>query len=404
MIIKPDEDDILIQPIEWISENKKYTDVYDGYPSMKGNKKFVIRAFGCTLDGRSVSVNIFNYEPFFYINIPDPLTKSHCNEIISSIKKICINAGKEWCCKSIVGWEIVKKKELYGFTNEEFNDYIKIKFDNSNYMDNVFRTITSDNAKSKGKLGEVYTKSMKILSISTTREFSFKIYEANLNPMLKFFHIQEIKPHSWIKIPAKCYIISEDPITSCNIDVCTRWDCIVPAQVDKIAPFIIACFDIECTSMDGSFPMASRPEDKIIQIGTTVNRYGEEVSLRHMVTLKRSESIDGCIVECYDNEDDLLMGWANFIHSLDPDVISGYNIFGFDLEYIWKRAEMFDLVEYNEQTRQWEGMFANMLSRITGMPADYKEKQLSSSGLGDNILKYINMHGRLVFDLFKEFA
>ena len=203
--------------------------------------------------------------------------------------------------------------------------------------------------------------------------------------MLKFYHIREIKPHGWIKIPVGKYVVCDVQTTSCQIDVFTRWDCVEPVQINKIAPFIIACFDIECTSTDGSFPQASRPSDKIIQIGTTVNRYGEDVSLRHIVTLKKSLPIEGSIVECYDNEDDLLIGWANFIHSLDPDILSGYNIFGFDLEYIYKRAEMCGLFDPEG------GTMADLLTRVSSMPAKYKEKMLSSSGLGDNELKYIEI-------------
>ena len=71
MIINASTDDIIIQPIEWISNNQNYKEIYDEYPSSNTSRKFIIRAFGCTQDGRSVSVNILNYTPFFYLSFPN---------------------------------------------------------------------------------------------------------------------------------------------------------------------------------------------------------------------------------------------------------------------------------------------------------------------------------------------
>ena len=389
MIINASTDDIIIQPIEWISNNQNYKEVYDEYPSSNTSRKFIIRAFGCTQDGRSVSVNILNYTPFFYLSFPEFLNDSDGLLLLNKIKQICKDNGKEWHTKSIVNWEIVNKRQLYGYSNLQFKKYIKIVFNNSDSLSAVSRVIIEHG--NNGKFGETYTKPIRIKN----KSIALQVYESNLNPMLKFYHIREIKPHGWIKIPAGKYVVCDVQTTSCQIDIFTRWDCVEPVQINKIAPFIIACFDIECTSTDGSFPQASRPSDKIIQIGTTVNRYGEDVSLRHIVTLKKSLPIEGSIVECYDNEDDLLIGWANFIHSLDPDILSGYNIFGFDLEYIYKRAEMCGLFDPEG------GTMADLLTRVSSMPAKYKEKMLSSSGLGDNELKYIEIPGRLVFDVFK---
>lgn len=42
------------------------------------------------------------------------------------------------------------------------------------------------------------------------------------------------------------------------------------------------------------------------------------------------------------------------------------------------------------------------ISRICGEKAEFKEKMLSSSALGDNILKYFDIKGRIVIDMMKE--
>ena len=75
---------------------------------------------------------------------------------------------------------------------------------------------------------------------------------------------------------------------------------------------------------------------------------------------------------------------------LDPDIITGYNIFGFDYSYIVERAKELECFEE----------FSKM-SRIKNKECPLVNKQLSSSALGDNTLRYIEMFGRVQMDLLK---
>ena len=126
MIIDSSKDDIIIQPIEWISNNQNYKEVFEEYPGKSTARKFVMRAFGCTEDGRSVSVNIMNFTPFFYLSYPDFLEKNDAPQLLSKIKQICSEQGKEWHTKSIVNWEIIQKRQLYGYSNLQFNYFQQI--------------------------------------------------------------------------------------------------------------------------------------------------------------------------------------------------------------------------------------------------------------------------------------
>ena len=131
--------------------------------------------------------------------------------------------------------------------------------------------------------------------------------------------------------------------------------------------------------------------DKVIQIGTTVQKYGEtDCYLKHILTLGGCEQIDGCIVESFENEEGMLLRWSEFIRELDPDVITGYNIFGFDYTYMIERAdELGCLDEFCKMSREKD--------KICPLVC----KNLSSSALGDNTLRYIDMDGRVQMDLLK---
>ena len=75
----------------------------------------------------------------------------------------------------------------------------------------------------------------------------------------------------------------------------------------------------------------------------------------------------------------------------DVDIITGWNIFGFDMEYIMKRARMTGC----------DSSFYE-LSKLKNHSCELKYKKLSSSALGDNDLKIVPMPGRFIFDLFHE--
>jgi len=132
--------------------------------------------------------------------------------------------------------------------------------------------------------------------------------------------------------------------------------------------------------------------DKIIQIGTTVHLYGsDKIIYKNIITLDTCDLIENCVVESCKTEKDLLIKWKNLMNELNSDIVTGYNIFGFDMPYIWDRAIELGIKE--EFEIGW--------GRIFGRKTALIEQKLSSSALGDNILKYIDMDGVVLIDLLK---
>jgi DNA polymerase elongation subunit (family B) len=131
--------------------------------------------------------------------------------------------------------------------------------------------------------------------------------------------------------------------------------------------------------------------DQATQIATVVWKYGQQgIYYKHIITLGTCDPIEGVEVESVDNEKDLLIKWCKFINRLDPDILTGYNIFGFDYPFLYHRAEELGCVED-----------FNKLSRLRDYQSVLIEKELSSSALGDNTFYYIDMVGRVQIDLLK---
>lgn len=141
--------------------------------------------------------------------------------------------------------------------------------------------------------------------------------------------------------------------------------------------------------MSEAFP--SVEGDKVIQIGTVVQKYGEpETFIKHIITLNGCDDIEGAIVVPCKTEKEVLMEWHKFISKLDPDIITGYNIFGFDESFMYDRACELNCME----------QFAS-LGRINDEEPKLEQKNLSSSALGDNVMNFIKMTGRVQIDILK---
>lgn len=132
--------------------------------------------------------------------------------------------------------------------------------------------------------------------------------------------------------------------------------------------------------------------DPLIQIGTTVHRYGsDEIVYKHIISLGSCDPISGVVVESCETEEEVLMGWKDFIARLDPDILIGYNIFGFDMEYMWQRALELDCIDE----------FSMGLGRIYQRRVWLDEQKLASSALGSNFLKFISLDGVVLIDMYK---
>ena len=392
--------DIVFQIIDWrcydiIDESVKNEqgDDDDGGEDRKyiNSKKTMIRGYGITEEGHSISVHIDGFEPYFFFSLPEGWD----NKKFLQLKTAVLNTVPSYQKDNLIKAGIVSKKEFYGFTNNELFKYgvFKLKNQNAYY---AFLRIFRD--------GNITIKDPKTKKEETV-DFSKRLYETKVTPLLRFFHVKNINPSGWMKIENKKYKKNVPVLTRKQVDISFHYDSI-EAILDKndIGKMIIASFDIECSSDDGSFPSFMRKNDPIIQIGTTVTIAGSnDCQLKYIGTVNQSHKIEGTIVENYKSEKHLILGWADFIANLDPDILTGYNIWGFDWEYIFKRAETGNA----GQVKPYHFLLFDKLQCLKKeflnkmVKKELTIQDLSSSALGVNILKYIDIEGVVQIDLLK---
>ena len=344
-------------------------DIYE-----KGSPKLVIHLFGCTAEGEPVHLTVNGFEPFFYVRLPEVPGKTETG-ILSDFKKMVakglINAKVN---PDLVEVTRCRKKLMYGYTGEKDFAFAEIRMKSKKVMYAARKLFLDDRTR---PIFQLY-KDLDVL----------KVYDATLDPMLRFFHIQNLQPCGWVEADVS---VDADGNGECEWDDVTPFKGIPPSPT---APLLMNFWDIECYSESGEFPMAEN-NDPVIQIGNVLVR-GTTIE-KHIFVLGTCDPVEGAIVHTYKTEKNMLLAWANFMSERNPDVYVGYNIFGFDEKYLWERAEILGITEYD----CFQAMNRLRATDETGKENTKLEtKFLSSSALGDNYLYMWTTKGRLQIDLY----
>ncbi|KAL3894169.1 MAG: hypothetical protein SGCHY_005433, partial [Lobulomycetales sp.] len=218
---------------------------------------------------------------------------------------------------------------------------------------------------------------------------------SNLAYPLRFMIDTGIVGGNWISLPAGTfrYRRPEDFVSTCQIEVDVCHDQIIShppeGEWSHLAPLRILSFDIECSGRKGVFP--DPKIDPVIQIANIVTRQGVDMNgpfIRNVFTLDTCANIPGAQVLSFDNEADLIRAWFDFVSTVDPDLVVGYNTTNFDFPYLIDRAEAL-------------GISATLkpLGRIKAIKTTTRSTRFSSKAYGTRDSKEINLHGRLQMDM-----
>lgn len=143
--------------------------------------------------------------------------------------------------------------------------------------------------------------------------------------------------------------------------------------------------------------------DKVTFIGSTFRRAGENTQyINHCIVLGSCETPEGenVVIETYDTEKELLLAWTHLVKREDPDIIVGYNIFGFDYEFMFRRAVECDCAEeFLELSRIKNKVCGKYVKGSGGSYALDIEKSSVQIASGQHDFHFIKMEGRVQIDM-----
>jgi len=443
---------------------------------------YEITLFGATAEGYSVSLAVTDFQPFFYVELPDDHQIDWSPQEIRDYQEYLLDKLND-AERRDVTITTEKHRSFWDFSNNQLFTFLKVQA-RSKRLWTKLRNICQD---SDTCLPTPVPRSV-FRRGSTDDPLTMRVFEANIDPMLRFFHMREIRPAGWVTVSESFWEEVEEPTTTTAIQATASVDHVepsLPAVQLSTAPLRIMAWDIECTSSHGDFPLAEKDwrkpareivaaglkdwsavsaaiqaatagtgqlsriylrstaiqsllkriepmwsasllvgddaidrvndllsrhlpppvGDPIIQIGSVIYVNGKPVRKDIFVlgTCSKlpNQGASTFTHEC-DIESDLIRKWCQLIEEQDPDIMVGYNIFGFDNRYLWSRAKHLNCSDaLRVLSRRMDAEVWDRHTRETNIvsPVQLKESFLSSSAMGDNTFYMFTAEGRLHIDL-----
>jgi DNA polymerase elongation subunit (family B) len=275
------------------------------FNTARRNIRMVIQMFGLNEKGESCALFVEDMNPFFYVLVPSDWTERTKNKfIIDIIKTLGYAEGsivKEKCA-------LVKRKKLYGFDGGKMHNFVVLYFKNMAIMNRVknwwYISCPETNSYDLNPEGFDYNGTC------------LRIYESNIPPLLRFFHINEISPSGWVEFSkenATKISGEENKTTTCTHEyVISMQDIRAQPNKETRVPYKICSFDIEASSSHGDFPLAIKTHKKlatnIVDVCRCIQNDDGMISnelLREMIhvaflnTKSENEYIDGNIQRIY---------------------------------------------------------------------------------------------------------
>jgi DNA polymerase elongation subunit (family B) len=186
--------DLIFQIIDWSTFHKETDDE---------RLKFTIRLFGMTEDKKTIYVEVNKFTPYFYVEVPDDWNQTHADELYNFIKWKVYKKYRDNNVKVC----IIKKYKFWGFTNQKKFKFVKFVFDDYE----TFKKFRWELEK------EITIQKLRIY------KKKLKLYEANIEPMLRCMHTRNLQACGWIKILGNDYSVVDknDLTTYCQINIIT---------------------------------------------------------------------------------------------------------------------------------------------------------------------------------------
>jgi len=234
-------------------ENEEISDEIEAEYGIKKKKKddhaFTIQMFGKNEKGKTCSIIVKDYAPFFYVKIPDTWGISQKLEFVNWLKEDVLGYYYK---DGLLECKLVKRKKLYGFDGGRLHKFLVLKFVNMRVYYKVRGLWFDMNKKLR------VFKEFKL----NNKKQSLELYEANIPPLLRFFHIKEISPSGWVSLSNE-HLVSTNR-TTCDFEYEVNYKKIVSLpNKETMVPYKICSFDIEASSSHGDFPLPKKNYKKL---------------------------------------------------------------------------------------------------------------------------------------------
>jgi DNA polymerase elongation subunit (family B) len=336
-----------------------------------------IRIYGIGQQGENICVRVNNFTPYIYLELPPEITWTQSTSQLVSNKIDDLLGEKKPLTKVFC-----MRKKLYG-----------VQFKDGTRERQIFPYLFCTFSSIQDIRALLYT-TKKHITIPGYGRLLFKVHEFNADPILQLTCCSDIPTAGWVKFTGK-EITEDDKLTLCDKEYIVKWKNLKKDESLVVPPNpLIMSFDIEVNSTNPSaMPNADKPGDKVFQISCVFAYEGESNMEKYILTL--GEPIQDMVGEdihilTYISESELLCGFTTLIRQKNPNIICGYNILGFDIPYMIRRAQSQWCWCMDDFDKQGFHKYNH---------AHVKLIKWSSSAYKNQEFEYLDAEGRLFVDL-----
>lgn len=321
------------------------------------------------LDKNSVPMllRIQNFPLICYLELPQGnWNNSKIDKIMNYIKGILK--------KTKVDYIFQEKKKLYYFLDGKKTPMIKVIVQNFSSLQH---------------LSNLLKKSRNFEGIG---EITINILEDKISPVRKLLTEKNCQFCQWFKIKGDL-VPDDEKICKLKDEYYVDWKTLTPLSSEetkgwKSNPRIL-CYDIETYSDNHkAFPDKENPSHCVTLLSCVFQQLGIKSSRqKYIIGLNCDLKIQDVTTINVKTEKELCDKFMDLIEKLDPEILSGYNIFGYDNPYLDSRLK--------RKNNNWNCSG----SRLFSDSIDIKLIHWSSSAYGNNENNILSISGRISIDL-----
>ena len=341
----------------------------------------VVHICGRTVDGESVRVAVLGHYPVFYADC-----SSDRFDVLKHRASYYDKTYEDWW---VIQTTRVHKRVYQGFRNGETTEVLEITAANVN----VARGLMS----------------------CLEHHAGCEIFNGKIDNMCAFFHRTGIAPCGWIDVndSLDCDTPFDYSESRCDHDFIVTLEDICPVPESegfssRLAPFRVLALDIEACCPIGEdglypFPDATDPTHRISCICIRLREMADDenaediyfsfaavdkatvskICTEHGMHLSEKRS---CAAK---TEGEMLRAFVECFKESMPDIITGWNTLGFDMQYIFKRCQL-------------HGISLSDFGKFATWKPKLRKGELSTAGAGHNAYEYWEIPG--VFQMDELFA
>ena len=355
-------------------ESHSYSiDVIDKYINTEGEEHVEIRLWCLNEKSEVLLLRVPDFPVFCKVELPIKLDDN--NRLInwneSSVQDVVYEIYKRLSSKKLKkpeSWNFIQSHKLYYYSGGKLYPFILLSFNNIEDMNIASRVCKTLYTKNYGKLTLLF------------RETTIDLYN-------KMFSLRKLGPTD--KFTCEAISVEKEKISIDSVkEYIIDWKTIEKSDSKWISYPMIASWDIESYSHNGySFPQKHLHTDIIFSISITFQRYMNPDSRKdYVIIIGPTQKLDGITTIRVNNEIEVIEKFYELIKLHDPDVLIGYNIFGFDYDYIDTRITDIGL--------EWEN-----IGRLKNEECKMKYLSWNSGAYGYIKMNYLLMPGRISIDM-----